>query len=546
MANKRISELNSATTLTLNDLLVIVNEAQTRKMTVEHFLNYLENLHHFASLDPDGKIPLAQLPSSLLGSVKYKASWDAATNSPAIPAAATGNAGWYYVVGTAGTTSVDGISSWAVGDWIISNGTAWQKIDNTDSITSWNGRSGSVVPQAGDYDTTLVAEGSNKYYTAARVLSELLNGFSANNAPITSSDSILSALGKAQGQINNRASLDGSGKVPTSQLPASVLGALSYQGQWDAASSLGSATAANKGYYYVVSANGTYNLGGISEWKVGDWAISSGTSWQKIDNTDAISSWNGRIGTVVPQAGDYNTSQVTENAANKYYTAARVLAEVLAGLSTTNTAAITASDSVLSAFGKAQGQINNRESLSNKGIANGYAGLGSDTRVNPANSMRGHNTLGMNFNAIVTSNTSELLAYSFLIPAGYFDAGDQMNVDVWMGTNTAIANKTIKLYINTSASLTGATQIASYTTTANFGSAKFSREISFITSTSMKAGCSPGVSSLNGETTTFPDNSATTIPNITSGFYLIVSMQKTNASDALKIDRVIVNGLLNP
>lgn len=545
MANKRISDLNSATTLTLNDLLVIVNEAQTRKMTLGNFLNYLETLQQFATLDENGKVPLAQLPPSLLGSVKYKASWDANTNSPTIPAAATENNGWYYVVGTAGTTNVDGISSWAVGDWIISNGTTWQKIDNTDSINSWNGRTGTVVPQAGDYTTNLVTEGTNKYYTATRVLSEILSGLSTSDTPITSADSILSALGKAQGQINNRATLDGSGKVPTSQLPASVLGALSYQGQWDAASSLGTANSANKGYYYVVNANGTYNLNGINEWKIGDWAISSGTAWQKIDNTDAISSWNGRMGAVVPQSGDYSTTQVSEGT-NKYYTAARVLAEVLAGLSTATTTGITASDTVLSAFGKAQGQINNRESLSNKGIANGYAGLGSDLRVNPANTMRGHNTLGMNFNTIITSTTSELLAYSFQIPSGYFDAGDQMNVDVWMGTNTAVANKVIKLYLNTSASLTGATQIASYTTAANFGSAKFSREISFITSTSMKAGCSPSVSSLNGETTTIPDNSATTIPNVTSGFYLIVSMQKTNASDALKIDRVTVNGLLNP
>lgn len=35
-------------------------------------------------------------------------------------------------------------------------------------VTSFNGRSGAVTPQAGDYTTTIVAEGTNLYYTSAR------------------------------------------------------------------------------------------------------------------------------------------------------------------------------------------------------------------------------------------------------------------------------------------------------------------------------------------------------------------------------------------
>jgi len=97
------------------------------------------------------------------------------------------------------------------------------------------------------------------------------------------------------------ATLDGGGTVPTSQLPAAVLGALKYQGTWDAnansptlASSVGT-----QGYYYVVSVAGSTNLNGITDWKIGDWAIYNGTAWQKIDNTDAVTSVNGYTGTVV-------------------------------------------------------------------------------------------------------------------------------------------------------------------------------------------------------------------------------------------------------
>ena len=35
-------------------------------------------------------------------------------------------------------------------------------------VTSFNSRTGAVTPQAGDYTTTIVAEGTNLYYTAAR------------------------------------------------------------------------------------------------------------------------------------------------------------------------------------------------------------------------------------------------------------------------------------------------------------------------------------------------------------------------------------------
>ena len=89
------------------------------------------------------------LASSLAGSVVYKGTWDAATNSPTLanPPAAT-TKGWYYVVSVAGTQfSLD----FAVGDWIISNGSVWQKVDLTDSVSSVFGRTGPVAAQTGDY-----------------------------------------------------------------------------------------------------------------------------------------------------------------------------------------------------------------------------------------------------------------------------------------------------------------------------------------------------------------------------------------------------------
>jgi len=92
-----------------------------------------------------------------------------------------------------------------------------------------------------------------------------------------------------KGTANGVATLDAGGKVPVSELPAAVLGALNYQGTWDASTNTPTLTSSvgTKGYYYVVSVAGNTNLNGITDWLVGDWAVYNGTVWQKVDNTDA-------------------------------------------------------------------------------------------------------------------------------------------------------------------------------------------------------------------------------------------------------------------
>jgi hypothetical protein len=50
----------------------------------------------------------------------------------------------------AGSTNINGIADWNVGDWIIFNGSTWQKIDNTDAVTSVNGYTGTVVLNSND------------------------------------------------------------------------------------------------------------------------------------------------------------------------------------------------------------------------------------------------------------------------------------------------------------------------------------------------------------------------------------------------------------
>jgi hypothetical protein len=82
-----------------------------------------------------------------VGAVTYKGTWNAATNTPTL-ASGTGTQGDYYVVNVPGSTNLDGITDWAVGDWAIFNGTVWEKVDNTDAVSSVNGQVGTVVLNA--------------------------------------------------------------------------------------------------------------------------------------------------------------------------------------------------------------------------------------------------------------------------------------------------------------------------------------------------------------------------------------------------------------
>lgn len=82
--------------------------------------------------------------NAVAGGVNYQGTWNANTNSPTITGG-SGTKGHYRVVTTTGTTNIDGINDWKLGDWIIYNGTAWQKVDNTDALISVNGYTGIVT-----------------------------------------------------------------------------------------------------------------------------------------------------------------------------------------------------------------------------------------------------------------------------------------------------------------------------------------------------------------------------------------------------------------
>jgi hypothetical protein len=86
---------------------------------------------------------------TITGTISYQGTWNASTNTPTITSGVGVN-GYYYVVSVAGSTNIDGITDWQIGDWLIFNGTAWQKIDQSNTVTSVAGRTGAVVLTTAD------------------------------------------------------------------------------------------------------------------------------------------------------------------------------------------------------------------------------------------------------------------------------------------------------------------------------------------------------------------------------------------------------------
>ena len=71
------------------------------------------------------------------------------------------------------------------------------------------------------------------------------------------------------------------------QIPDSILGQLEYQGVWDMTTL---PTPTQKGHYWIASVAG-------NGYEVGDWAVYNGSTFDKVDNTDAVSSVAGERAT---------------------------------------------------------------------------------------------------------------------------------------------------------------------------------------------------------------------------------------------------------
>lgn len=154
--------------------------------------------------------------------------------------------------------------------------------------------------------------GIEKIGTTSSTALNFLNG--THSVQFTYNSGLYAEVDLANYKPNgSTAFLDSSNKVSTSYLPDTVLGQLEYKGTWDATST--STFTPEKGWYYICTKAGSKNPDGSTSsvtYNVGDWAVYNGTSWDKVDNTDAITG-------IILVSGAAKTGQVTIPAAGAEY-----------------------------------------------------------------------------------------------------------------------------------------------------------------------------------------------------------------------------------
>ncbi|MES2970900.1 MAG: tail fiber domain-containing protein [Patescibacteria group bacterium] len=98
------------------------------------------------------KISRSDFLQGIIGALIYQGTWDASTNTPTLTDA-TGTNGYMYAVSVAGSENFGGGPSitFGVGDFVIHNGTDWEKAPSSANVTSVFGRTGAVTAQNGDY-----------------------------------------------------------------------------------------------------------------------------------------------------------------------------------------------------------------------------------------------------------------------------------------------------------------------------------------------------------------------------------------------------------
>lgn len=159
--------------------------------------------------------------TALSGAVIYKGLWNASTNTPTLTSS-VGTSGNFYIVSVAGSTSLDGITNWGVGDWAIYNGTAWQRVEggaagNFTTVTASSLTSGRVT-YAGA--SGLLQDSANLTFNGTTLtsggFSGPLNGTVGATTPSTGAFTTLSATGRttvaspttASGRFATRSSSD--------------------------------------------------------------------------------------------------------------------------------------------------------------------------------------------------------------------------------------------------------------------------------------------------------------------------------------------------
>jgi len=235
----------------------------------------------YAPLDAGSKVPIANLPDTLLGQVINGGTFDADTAVATLSlnaqhrlgttdatitltndnTAITGfvdNADIFYITTVAGTFA--GLN-FQVGDWLLSIGTAWDLVKNSDAVRTVQGRTGDVVITASDVGVEAGAQVNIIETVQVNGAALSVSGKTVNvpvpTGALASKDAIMDA------DVASNAGIQGSklsaavqaslGKADTSLQPANIVTSLS-------SSSTDTTTLSAAALFTVLSAIGWQDL----------------------------------------------------------------------------------------------------------------------------------------------------------------------------------------------------------------------------------------------------------------------------------------------
>ena len=121
---------------------------------------------------------------------------------------------------------------------------------------------------------------------------------------VTGAATATTFLGDLNGTINTattavtKANATNDTTVATTAFVQNLIGTipagLVFQGTWNASTNTPTLTSGSgtTGHFYIVSTDGSTNLDGITDWKVGDWAVfveqGASDQWEKVDNSSVL------------------------------------------------------------------------------------------------------------------------------------------------------------------------------------------------------------------------------------------------------------------
>jgi hypothetical protein len=152
-----------------------------------------------------------------IGALNYKGTWDASTNNPTLTSS-VGTKGDYYVVSVSGSTNLNGITDWVVGDWAVFNGSIWQKVDNSEviyvsNVATGTGLTGGPITTTGTISLANTAVTPASYGSANTVATFTVDQqgrlTAAANVTIAIANTAVSGLGTMSTQNSNAVVITG-------------------------------------------------------------------------------------------------------------------------------------------------------------------------------------------------------------------------------------------------------------------------------------------------------------------------------------------------